>query len=80
MARSPSVTEVVERMGDRSDFFVATSGRPLFGETLNEAHEEHEVILQAMGRRDSAGAASAVKHHIEATNRRLQKFLSSSPP
>lgn len=80
MARSPSVTEVVERMGDRSDFFVATSGRPLFGEALNDAHEEHEVILQAMGRRDSAGAALAVKQHIEATNRRLQKFLSSSPP
>jgi DNA-binding GntR family transcriptional regulator len=75
MARSPSVTEVVERMGDRSDFFNATSGRPMFGETLKEAHHEHELILQAMEKRDSSSAAMAMKQHIEATNIRLQAFL-----
>lgn len=29
IARSTSVTEIVESMGDRSDFFIATSGRPV---------------------------------------------------
>jgi DNA-binding GntR family transcriptional regulator len=75
MARSPSVTEVVEHMGDRSDFFVATSGRPFFAETLREAHTEHEEVLHAMMQRDSAKAAGSIRHHIEATNRRLQAFL-----
>jgi DNA-binding GntR family transcriptional regulator len=78
MARSPSVTEVVEHMGDRGDFFVATSGRPFFAETLREAHTEHEEVLHAMMQRDSAKAAGSIRHHIEATNRRLQAFLTQA--
>lgn len=75
MAHSPSVTEVVERMGDRSDFFVAASGRPMFGETLKEAHQEHEQVLKAMEKRDAAAAALAIHTHIQATHERLQAFL-----
>lgn len=75
MAQSPSLTEVVERMGDRSDFFIAMSGRPFFGETLASAHAEHEELMLAMERRDSAGAAAAIREHIHATSLRLRAYL-----
>ncbi len=78
IARSPSVTEVVERMGDKSDFFIATSGRPMFAETLKQAHQEHVIVLKAMQKRDSAGASAAIFKHIQATHTRLQEFLKPS--
>lgn len=77
MAQSPSLTEVVERMGDLSDFFIAMSGRPFFGETLASAHAEHEEFLRAIERRDSAAASAAIREHIHATSMRLRAYLPS---
>lgn len=77
IARSASVTEIVESLGDRSDFFIATSGRPMFAETLRKAHDEHEAVLDAIIRRNSVAAARAMHAHISETGRRLNAFLNS---
>ncbi|MDP3138770.1 MAG: GntR family transcriptional regulator [Burkholderiaceae bacterium] len=78
IARSASVIELVESMGDRSDFFIATSGRPMFAETLLNAHDEHQAVIDAMARRNARAAAEAMKHHILETDARLQEFLTES--
>ncbi|MFM0114734.1 GntR family transcriptional regulator [Paraburkholderia nemoris] len=78
IARSSSVTEIVESMGDRSDFFIATSGRPMVAESLMQAHDEHESIVDAISRHDVKTASKAMKIHILETNARLQQFLATS--
>lgn len=75
IARSASVTELVESMGDRSDFFIATSGRPMFAETLMNAHAEHQEVIEAITRRSARVAGEAMKRHILETDVRLQEFL-----
>lgn len=75
IAQSASLTELVESMGDRSDFFIGTSGRPMFAETLMTAHSEHEEVLQAITKGNGRAAGDAMKRHILATDARLQEFL-----
>ena len=75
IARSESVTELVESMGDRSDFFIATSGRPMFAETLRNAHDEHQLVVEAITRHSVRAAAETMKRHILETDARLQAFL-----
>lgn len=79
IARSTSVTEIVESLGDRSDFFIATSGRPMFAETLRKAHDEHVDIIEAISKGNARAASEAMKRHIVATDTRLQEFLSEVP-
>lgn len=75
IARSAPVTEIVESMGDRSDFFVATSGRPMFAETLNAAQSEHQAIIAAIAKRNANAARDAMRLHVLGTDVRLQDFL-----
>lgn len=75
VARSAPVTEIVEAMGDRSDFFVATSGRPMFAETLSAAQSEHLAIIAAIAKRNSNAAKNAMRAHVLGTDARLQEFL-----
>lgn len=63
-ARSVPVAEVVESLGDRSDFFVAASHKPLFADRLKAAHREHEGIIAAVRARDSQRARDVMKEHI----------------
>lgn len=78
IARSAPVTELVESMGDRSDFFIATSGRPMFAETLNAAHDEHSEIIAAVARHSTGAARAAMREHVLGTVARLQAFLNES--
>lgn len=78
IARSAPVTELVESMGDRSDFFIATSGRPMFAETLSAAHGEHAEIIAAVAKHSSSAARSAMRKHVLGTDARLQAFLQDS--
>jgi DNA-binding GntR family transcriptional regulator len=75
IARSASLTELVESMGDRSDFFIAMSGRPVFAEEqrLVNAHVEHQEVLLAIVRHDARAAGEAMRHHILETDARLQE-------
>lgn len=77
MARSASLTELVESMGDRSDFFIAIAGRPMFGERqrLKAAHAEHEEVLSAIAKRDGRAAADAMMRHILETDSVLQQLM-----
>ena len=75
MARSAPVTEIVESLGDRSDFFIATSGRPMFAETLAVALAEHTAIVNAIAKHNPAAAHEAMQKHVLGTDTRLQEFL-----
>lgn len=79
IARSSSVTELVESMGDRSDFFIATSRRPMLGESLQNAHDEHLAIIDAIANHDVKTSSKTMKRHILETNARLQAFLKAGP-
>lgn len=75
IARSSALTEIVESLGDRSDFFIATSGRPMFAETLSMAHQEHSDVIAAIATHDTSAARRAMTTHVLATSTRLQQFL-----
>lgn len=79
IARSAPVTEIVEAMGDRSDFFVATSGRPMFAETLTAAQTEHLEIIAAISKGNASAARDAMRRHVLGTDKRLQDFLKDDP-
>lgn len=71
-SRSLPVAEVVETLGDRSDFFVAASGTLLFADRLEVAHAQHEAIIAAAGRRDAVTARATMKQHILETEERIR--------
>ena len=68
---SPVVAEVVESLGDRSDFFVAQAGRPIFSSRVETAHREHEAMLDDIVRRDWRSAKRIMRGHILAIAKRL---------
>jgi len=63
-SRSVPVAEVVESLGDRSDFFIAASRKPLFADRLEAAHAEHEAIIAAVRNKDPESARAVMKQHI----------------
>lgn len=64
MTGSIAVAEIVESMGDRSDFLVALSRAPIFPKRLKEAHAEHEEMIAAIQARDSERAMSVMRRHV----------------
>ncbi|MFD2580403.1 GntR family transcriptional regulator [Novosphingobium colocasiae] len=64
IARSPTVAEVVEAQRDRSDFYVAMIKRPIFGERLRIAHDEHEELFDAVSRHEPKRAAQIMRQHV----------------
>ncbi len=78
IARAESVTEVVESLGDRSDFFVATVKAPVFADRLRAAHDEHEEIIAAIMKKKPAEARRVMKNHIAAIGDRLQVVMKQS--
>jgi DNA-binding GntR family transcriptional regulator len=73
IARSNSLVELVVSLADRSDFFIANSGRPIFFERLQPAHREHEAIISAIERRDPENAARLMHDHIMAFEKLLRE-------
>ena len=71
-ARSPAVAEIVEGLGDRSDFFIALARRPIFAARLEQAHAEHEALLARIADHDAKAAATVIRAHILAIGARLR--------
>lgn len=71
--RSPSVAEIVESLGDRSDFFIAFSSGKALSPDLELAHQEHEEIIDAIADHDVERAKRAMKNHVIATEQRLER-------
>ncbi len=74
-ASSPVLAEIVESLGDRSDFFIACFKDKVFTPNLTAAHAEHEEIIDAIASGNSREARSAMKRHISATEKRLEAIL-----
>lgn len=71
VAKSKMMTDVVERLSDRSDFYVMVTSGSSFGMNIDQAHREHEELIDAISRGDVKGAGRAMKAHIFATERRV---------
>jgi len=71
ICRSQTLADVVESLGDRSDFYVALSDQPMFALNIDQAHREHEEIVAAIAKGDGKAASKAMENHIFATERRL---------
>ncbi|AYJ85161.1 GntR family transcriptional regulator (plasmid) [Sphingomonas paeninsulae] len=78
-AHSASVAEIVESLGDRSDFYIACFKDRVFAPNLKIAHAEHEEIIEAIIARNPRKARSAMKKHISATEKRLEDSFRESP-
>ena len=77
-ARSPAVAEIVEGLGDRSDFFIALARRPIFAARLEQAHEEHEALLTEMSAGNASAASAVIRAHILAIGTRLRPDLDNT--
>jgi len=73
--RSPALAEIVESLGDRSDFYIAGAPKPVFSPGLDQAHAEHERIIDAIAHGDAKLAYAAMEAHIRGTERRLMTRL-----
>ncbi|WP_439540594.1 GntR family transcriptional regulator [Sphingomonas sp.] len=71
VSRSKPLADVVESLGDRSDFYVALTNRSIFALNVEQAHREHEEIITAIADGDTSGAREAMERHIFATERRV---------
>ena len=74
-AQSPALSEIVESLGDRSDFYIAYFKEKVFSPNLETAHVEHEQIIDAIAEGNAREARNAMKRHISATERRLESSL-----
>lgn len=75
ISRSPLLTDVVESLGDRSDFYVALSTEPVFGLNIEQAHQEHQAIIEAIANASPQKARAAMEKHIFATENRVLNKL-----
>jgi DNA-binding GntR family transcriptional regulator len=76
--QSPALAEIVEGLGDRSDFYIASASEPVFAPNLNQAHSEHEAVIKAIANGWPDLARQAMEEHIHATESRLLRNI--EPP
>lgn len=76
--KSPSVAEIVESLGDRSDFFITFSSDKVFSPNLELIHAEHEEIIDAIADHDVERARKTMKNHILAIEQRLESSFPNS--
>jgi DNA-binding GntR family transcriptional regulator len=70
MANSRIMTELSQRMHDLSDFLINTSGAPgALSGALNDRHNDHERIIDALAKGDAELARSLTHAHIATTAR-----------
>ena len=68
MADSRIMTELSQRMHDLSDFLINTSGVPgALSGALNDRHDDHERIIEALTQGDTEMARSLTHAHIATT-------------
>lgn len=73
ISRSKQLADVVESLGDRSDFYVGLTRPDMFGLNIERAHAEHKAIIDAMAAGDKDGARDAMLAHIFATEHRMME-------
>ncbi|HEY6869100.1 MAG TPA: GntR family transcriptional regulator [Novosphingobium sp.] len=78
MMDSSAVAEVVETMGDQSDFLASAARAPIFMKRLDAAIDEHEQIIAAIESGDAARAARLMRQHVLAIADRI--VASASEP
>ncbi len=65
LAQSATLATTAHSLRDRSDFFINTAlADSMFTHRLADAHQEHEVICQAIAANDAAAAQRAMDNHI----------------
>lgn len=79
VSRSKPLADLVETLGDRSDFYIASVKRPVFASNIAQAHKEHEEIIAAIARHDEEGARNAMEKHIFATEMRVLDDFAKTP-
>ncbi len=72
-AKNIVLADTISRLHDRSlRFWFISLGDDL---QLRRVDEEHRVILDAVVRRDAAGAADAMRHHIELSRKHIARAI-----
>ncbi len=72
-AKNTVLADTISRLHDRSlRFWFISLGDDL---QLRRVDEEHRVILDAVVRRDAAGAADAMRHHIESSRKHIARAI-----
>ena len=67
LAQSAPLAAIAQGLWDRVDFYISTAlSADLFTHRLADAHQEHEVICQAIAANDPAAAQRAMEDHITA--------------
>lgn len=74
MTKSSSVSDIVERMGDQSDFHVALARAPIFMKRLKVAHKEHEAMIAAIEKGNAREAVEIMRAHVLAIAARIEKL------
>ena len=72
-ARNTVLADTITRLHDRSlRFWFISLGDDL---QLRRVDEEHRAIMDAVARRDAAGAADAMRHHIESSRKHITRAI-----
>jgi DNA-binding GntR family transcriptional regulator len=72
-ARNTVLADTITRLHDRSlRFWFISLGDDL---QLRRVDEEHRSIMDAVVRRDAAGAADAMRHHIESSRKHITRAI-----
>jgi len=72
-AKNPVLADTITRLHDRSlRFWFISLGDDL---QLRRVDEEHRAIFDAIARRDAAGAADAMRHHIESSRKHITRAI-----
>lgn len=72
-AKNIVLADTISRLHDRSlRFWFISLGDDL---QLRRVDEEHRVILDAVVRRDAAGAADAMRHHIKSSRKHIARAI-----
>lgn len=72
-AKNPVLGDTISRLHDRSlRFWFISLGDDL---QLRRVDEEHRAILDAIARRDAAGGAEAMRHHIESSRKHITRAI-----
>jgi DNA-binding GntR family transcriptional regulator len=72
-ARNAVLADTISRLHDRSlRFWFISLGDDL---QLRRVDEEHRAILDCVVRRDAAGAADAMRHHIESSRKHIARAI-----
>jgi DNA-binding GntR family transcriptional regulator len=67
LAQSAVLTNTAQNLRDRCDFYINTAlATNLFANRFTDAHQEHELICQAIATNDAAAAQRVMDSHISA--------------